>query len=133
MKQFTSEQLIKWILIDRYNTYAELEGQESITDEVTPDTVDDLYEDIEDVGELKYELREGEVETNIVSLSRRYYESSVAAKAPNGQWVGWSYWPYWYGACHNSEPDAVDWMNESYLLGCTEERKMITIRTFSKE
>lgn len=75
-------------------------------------------------------VREGEVETSLPCEWSRHYESkAVAAKLPDGSWVGWT---YWYGGGKHGEPEAVDWMEEAYDLACVEEEKMITVRTFTK-
>lgn len=76
------------------------------------------------------EFREGEVETNVPCPDSRHYESkSVAARMPDGSWVGWT---YWYGGGKHGEPEAIDWMDEAYDLDVTEEEKVVTVRTFAK-
>lgn len=101
---------------------------------ITSENVEDLYGELEEVDaqqDYKYELRQGEEETNLPCESSRHYESySVAAKAPNGKWIGWT---YWYGGGKYGEPEAIDWMESAYFLNVTEEEKMVTVRTFEKE
>lgn len=100
---------------------------------ITAENVEELYCDIEDADEhydYLSELREGEVETDIACEWSRHYESkSVAAKAPNGQWIGWT---YWYGGGKHGEPEGIDWVNKAYFLDVTEEEKLVTVRTFTK-
>jgi len=99
---------------------------------ITEDSIDDLYdaEDEDDVSEAKAEIREGEVETGLPCEYSRHYESkSVAARTPNGAWVGWT---YWYGGGKHGEPDAIDWIEYAYDLLCVEEEKLVTVRTFTK-
>ena len=77
-----------------------------------------------------YEIREGQVETDIPSESSRHYESkSVAMQVPDGTWVGWT---YWYGGGKHAEPDAIDWMDVAYNLNCKEEEKIVVVREFTK-
>jgi len=47
--------------------------------------------------------------------SDRYYESKEVAKqiTRSDKWIGWT---YWYGGGKHGEPEAVDWMNDCYLL-----------------
>lgn len=97
------------------------------------DQLDALWEELIDNDEYwdaKSEVRAGEVETDIPCQSSRHYESkSVAAKLPDGSWVGWT---YWYGGGKHGEPDAVNWIEYAYDLTCTEEEKVVVVRTFEK-
>lgn len=75
------------------------------------------------------EVREGQVETGLKSEFSRSYESkAVAAKAADGSWVGWT---YWYGGGKHGEPESIEWMELAYSLNCTEEEKVVTVRTFT--
>lgn len=105
---------------------------------VTTENIDTLYAharenpETEDsmVDAERSEVRGGEVETGIPCEWSRHYESkSVAAKAPDGSWVGWT---YWFGGGKHGEPEAVDWMGDAYDLNCVEEEKMTVTRTFTK-
>lgn len=98
--------------------------------EVTADNIDELYDECEDKQDVIYEVREGDYETKLPCQSSRHYESkSVAAQAPDGSWVGWT---YWYGGGKHGEPEAIDWMDEAYDLEVTEEEKLVVVRTFKK-
>lgn len=127
----TPEQTVKMIILqhiadsnDYGYEYAKHTGEEL-------DELFDSWELEDDISEAKYEIREGQVETNIPSEYSRHYESqSVAAKAPNGQWVGWT---YWYGGGKHGEPEAIDWMEYAYFLDCKEEEKLVVVQTFSKK
>jgi hypothetical protein len=122
----TPEQKIKHIILAKIADWAET----PIAAEVTSDNIDDLYDECEDKWDAIYEVREGTFETNLPCPSSRHYESkSVAAQAPDGSWVGWT---YWYGGGKHAEPEAIDWMDEAYDLTVTEEQKMVTVRTFTK-
>lgn len=121
----TPTQKIKHALI----LLATVEDVEAFKVEITPDNVDDLYDEI--AGDCEYEFRQGEVETDIPAESSRHYESqSVAAKMPDGSWVGWT---YWYGGGKHGEPQSIPWMEDAYNLNVTEEEKMVIVRTFSRE
>lgn len=100
---------------------------------ITADNVEDLYGELEEEGaqhDYESQLREGEEETGLPCEWSRHYESkSVAAKAPNGLWIGWT---YWYGGGKHGEPESIDWMNSAYFLNVTEEEKMVVVRTFTK-
>jgi len=102
--------------------------------EINEANVDDLYAagEGDDWGlqDAREEVRGGEFETGIPCDWSRHYESkSVAAKAPDGSWVGWT---YWYGGGKHGEPEGIDWMDSAYDLDVTEEEKVVTVRTFAK-
>ena len=100
---------------------------------VTADNVDYLYGALVEADgqwDAMSETRSGEVETGLpCGWSRNYESKSVAAKMPDGSWVGWT---YWYGGGKHAEPEAIDWMDDAYDLDCKEEEKVVTVRTFSK-
>ena len=99
---------------------------------VTADNVDDLYDQADDdqLQDARNEVRSGEFETDISAPYSRHYEAkSVAAQAPDGSWVGWT---YWFGGGKHGEPEAIDWMDEAYDLTCVAEEKLVTVRTFTK-
>lgn len=102
---------------------------------VTAENIDQLFDEAEenDDGNLqdaRSEIRCSGVETGLECDWSRHYESdAVAAQAPDGSWVGWT---YWYGGGKHGEPEAIDWIEDAYNLSCIEEQKMVTVRTFSK-
>lgn len=128
----TPAQTIRAIIVGR----AKENGFEFETDAsvITAENVDDLYGELEDKDEhwdYLSELREGDEETNIPCERSRHYESkSVAAKAPDGKWIGWT---FWYGGGKHGEPEAIDWISDAYFLNVTEEEKMVVVRTFEKQ
>lgn len=90
----------------------------------------EVLRDSDEYWDAKSEVRGGEVETDIEADWSRHYESkSVAAKLPDGSWIGWT---YWYGGGKHGEPEAVEWISEAYDLNCTEEERVVTVRTFEK-
>lgn len=100
---------------------------------ITSENVDELFDELTDAGwtqDYLSEIREGDVETMLSCESSRHYESkSVAAKCPDGRWVGWT---FWYGGGKHGEPEAIDWRGEAHYLDCKEEEKLVIVRTFSK-
>ena len=125
----TPEQAIKHIILSKTAAWEDKE----LDPGMDGDDIDAAYDDLVEKDshyDAKYETREGQVETIIPCECSRHYESkSVAAQAPSGQWVGWT---YWYGGGKHGEPEAIDWMDEAYFLDCTEEEKVVTVRTFTK-
>lgn len=101
--------------------------------EITADSIDKVWDEIDDDGSVQdatSEVRCGGEETGLSCRISRHYESkAVAAKMPNGKWVGWT---YWYGGGKHGEPEAIDWMEEAYFLNVTEEEKVVVVRTFEK-
>ena len=105
-----------------------------VTETITADNVDELFDselvEKDQHWDAKSEMRSGEVETGLPCDYSRHYESkSVAAKMPDGSWVGWT---YWYGGGKHGNPEEIDWMDDAYDLTCTEEEKVVTVRTFAK-
>lgn len=127
--KFTPQQLIRFIYLDRSGCL-----NKRMIQDVTPEIVDEVYEDVQDSEEydydVMYDLREGDIQTEIVAPSSRHYESySVAAEAPNGLWVGWT---YWYGGGKHGEPEAIEWIEDAYLLNHEAEEKMVVVHSFEK-
>lgn len=127
--EMTPEQKVKWAILEQ----AVEEGCITLDGPVDEESVDTFFSDHNDQYELQdfmFEFREGQVETKIPCQGSRHYESkSVAAKMPDGSWVGWT---YWYGGGKHGEPESIDWMDEAYNLDCVEEQKLVTVQTFTK-
>lgn len=125
----TPQQKIRAIVLTMAREYDQGETPGA---ELTAENIDEEWDAVNSdvLQEAKYEAREGSVETKIPCDYSRHYESkSVAAQAPDGSWVGWT---YWYGGGKHGEPEAIDWMADAYDLACVEEEKLVTVRTFSK-
>lgn len=126
----TPEQKIQLAII----TQAINDGAVECSEPITAENVDRIYQELNEDYELQdyeNEFRSGEVETGIKCEYSRHYEAkSVAAKMPDGSWLGWT---YWYGGGKHGEPEAIDWMSYAYELDCKEEEKMVVVRTFSKK
>ena len=122
----TPIQKIKHLIILRH---FELAG-EAPPAPINSETVDSIYDDLEDPWDAISEVRYGEYVTSISPDYSRHYESkSVAAKLPDGSFVGWT---YWYGGGKHGEPEAIDWIDEAYDLTVTEEQKLVTVRTWRR-
>lgn len=125
----TPEQKIKHLIIAKA-----FEWKEEPAPPITAGNIDALYEaedgDDYELQDARNEIRKGEVETGLPCESSRHYEAkAVAAKAPDGSWVGWT---YWYGGGKHGSPEEVDWMSGAYELACTEEERVVVVRTFAK-
>lgn len=110
--KMTPQQKIKWIILQRmFESDCDYFPPE---DPITTANIDDVFDEYE-VDDFKYELRDGEVETDTPCEHSRHYEAkSVAAQAPDGTWVGWT---YWYGGGKHAEPEAIDWIAAAYDFG----------------
>lgn len=122
-------QKIKWAILAKV-----AEWKESPPIDVTTENVDSLYQSLVDEDghwDARNEIRSGDEETGIpCNFSRHYESNSVAAKMPDGSWVGWT---YWHGGGKYGEPEAIEWMEDAYGLACSEEEKTVIVRTFTKE
>ena len=95
------------------------------------DEVQELYEDMDNLWDAISEVRQGELDTEVVADYSRHYESkSVAYQCVDGSWVGWT---YWYGGGKHGESESIDWIPYAYYLDCHEEEKLVLVREFSKK
>lgn len=125
-----AQQLIKYdilCLLAKYNDSIDVT-------EMTPEIINFLFEDdeiIEGIYEngLIDEVRNSGIETNIPAGYSRHYESKSVAKQIRGQWVGWT---YWYGGGKYSNTESIDWIENVYLLNCTEKEEVVITRNFEK-
>ena len=125
----TPYQKLQYLILSKAAKWDEIE-----LGEVTPENIDDLwdeYENQDSIYDATNEIRQSwDEETDIPCEWSRHYESkSVAAKMPDGSWVGWT---YWYGGGKHGEPEAIDWMESAYNIDCVEEERVVTVRTFTK-
>lgn len=124
----TPEQYIKWAVLELTAKW-----DKKTLPPITSENIDDMYDALveEDANwDGENDIRLGEFETGIPCEDSRHYESkSVAAKMPDGTWVGWT---YWYGGGKHAEPEAIDWMDRAYFIDCKEEEKTVVVRTFNK-
>jgi hypothetical protein len=81
-----------------------------------------------EVYDIQQEFRHGTEKTDIPAPGVRHYESrSVAAQMSDGQWVGWT---YWHGGGKYGYPENIPWMEDAYLLDCSE--KTVVVKVFKK-
>lgn len=127
----TPEQKLKHMILNRRAEF----GDGHPIDGITAENVDALYAETEEGDEdgmqdARNEVRCSGIKTDLPAPSSRYYEGdSVAAKAPDGTWVGWT---YWHGGGKHGEPEAIEWMGDAYDVECLEVEKLVTVREFSK-
>jgi len=100
----------------------------------TPEKIDAAFESIEEHGlddyisDAESELRGSYThETGIKCDWSRHYESKSVARKIGDQWVGWT---YWYGGGKHGEPEAIEWMEDAYIVEAKEETKVVL--TFTK-
>jgi hypothetical protein len=121
----TPQQKLKHLILNRH---ADLTQQDTV--EITADNVDELYDAIDEPWDARSEVRSSGVKTGLPCDWSRHYESdAVAAQAPDGSWIGWT---YWYGGGKHGEPEAIDWIEDAYDVTVTEEPRTIIHRTFTK-
>lgn len=100
--------------------------------EITADNVDTIYEENDEMGRIqdaRYELRGSGTETGLSAPFSRHYEAdAVAAQYVDGSWVGWT---YWHGGGKHGGSEEIDWMEDAYEVHCTEEEKVVVVRTFT--
>jgi hypothetical protein len=129
----TPEQKIKHLILIRHEEFGDDPETVEFAKALDAVGVDDQFAALEENDEhwdAMNEVREGTVETGLPCDWSRHYESkSVAAQYVDGSWVGWT---YWYGGGKHGEPEAIDWIEHAYDLACTEEEKVVTVRTFSQ-
>jgi len=124
----TPEQKIKHAILNIVAKWADAPAPD-----VTAENVDELYEAADEsyVQGAHNKMRSSGIETGLPCKGSRHYESeSVAAKMPDGSWVGWT---YWYGGGKYGEPEDIEWMDDAYDLDCAEEEKVVIVRTFTKQ
>lgn len=127
----TPTQKIKWAILAKAASW-----NDKPLPAVTAENVDELYDALVAVDghwDAKNEVRCSGQPSGIpckvdVMLTRHYDHQAVAAKMPDGSWVGWV---YWHGGGKFGEPDAIDWMEHAYALDCAEREVIRIERTFS--
>ena len=127
----TPEQKLKWAILV-------LEARWSDTElpSVTQENVDQLYDTL--VSEDRHwdarnEVRSSGIETSLTRdvhymIARHYEHHEVAARMPDGSWVGWT---YWYGGGKHGDPGGVEWMSGAYLVDHREEPRTIMVNIFA--
>lgn len=128
----TPQQKIKHLILIRHEEFGDDPDTVEFAKGLDAAAVDEQYaalEDNEEHWDANEEVRGSGIETDLQCGWSRHYESNaVAAKYLDGSWVGWT---YWFGGGKHGEPASIDWIGEAYDLNCSEEEKMVTVRTFS--
>jgi len=124
MIEYTPEQLIKLAIIRMA-----IEWEQVVTDWVeSPDTIDDTYDSFMDddcLYDVDNEIRESGQSTDLThSDCSRHYESEIVAIQVDGIWVAFTYWT---GGGKHGEPEAIDWMDDSFFVD-VEEYKTVAYR-----
>ncbi len=122
----TPEQKLKKYILEKADP-------KHVSEEITEENVDRLYETIEDMYfDFISEIRAGEVETGLDSSqwSSHYESKEVATKMNDGSWIGWT---YWYGGGKHGYPEDLEWMNDAYELNVTEEEKLVIVRNWERK
>lgn len=123
----TPTQKIKWLVLAKF---AQWSGEEPPPYPCA--NVDDLYAAADVDGALCdaiNEVRGSGVETGIAADWSYHYESkSIAARLPDGTWVGWT---YWYGGGKHGEPESIPWMEDAYDVTMREETRVV--RVFARD
>lgn len=124
-----AQQKIKHMILNRLAMFMDTPAPT-----VTAENVDALYNEAyeNDDGnfqDARNEVRCSGITTDLAAPYSSHYEANaVAERAPDGSWVGWT---YWYGGGKHGEPEAMDWIEYAYDLDCHEEQKLVTVRTFA--
>lgn len=121
MEKLTPLQKLRQYVVNILNE----DGTEAPTSpaEIDKQYIDKSESDYDALHETQSELRHIGVETGLSCEYSRHYESkAVAAKMLDGSWVGWT---YWYGGGKHGEPDAIDWMKDSYDVEMREELRTV--------
>ena len=131
----TPEQKIKALII--YDAYGYGDADITSIGIKSAEELEDLYDELkdsDDFGNAMYnamqELRSSGIETGLIpAINSRHYEiDSNAVKALDGSWVEF---PYIHGGGKHSNPEECDWMDYARDIICTEEEKVVLVRTFS--
>lgn len=129
MSNITPQQKVKWLILALYAKWNDL-GEPvyplSLEDELAFDSDDDCrYQDAANNIRANYDA----VETGLpCPLNRGYGAKAVAAKLPDGSWVGWT---FYYGGGKHGEPDAIPWIEDAYNVSCVEQEIVAIHRTFT--
>lgn len=111
-------QKIRWVIL--------IKAGIELPDVINGDIIDGLYEKNHDtLYDIADEFREGEFDTSLPSKYDRHYEAdAVAAKMPDGSYVGWT---YYYGGGKYGNPSECDWMEDAYPVAFVEKQMVVKI------
>lgn len=124
--KLTAQQAVKYCILQHDADFSGI----CLSDNLDGKKVDDLFESSGCLQDATNEVRQGVYKTHLPCEDSRNYESeSVCAKAPNGQWVGWTCWS---GGGKHGNPEEIDWIEDAYFLDVKETEKVVTVMEFSK-
>lgn len=133
MTNLTAEEKLKHLIVIKANELEESDNL-SIYEDKTSEEIEELYDSLCEEGlnyDAENQIREGEFETNIpCDYSRHYENKSVGVQYIDDTWIGWT---YWYGGGKHGNPEEIPWMDNVYDINCTEEEKLVIVRSFSKK
>ena len=111
-ERMSAPQLIKLAIIDLAIDWEQLDA----TDDISADTIDELYDEYKDrslLDDCDNETRVAGVETNLPCKMSRHYDSESVAINVRGVWVGFTEWS---GGGKYGEPGAIDWIDHAYFV-----------------
>ena len=127
----TPTQLIKKAILAKSCQF--FEDFKPINSLATGEEIDAAFQDANDkdvTQDATEEIRSSGISTGLPAPYSRNYETEINAHLIDDQWVGFVY--YFAGGKH-SEPGAIPWMEDAFLLDCKEELITVTKRTFTKK
>ncbi len=124
----TAKQKVKALILMRYRQWG------NTVPALTKETIDATWQKLQEMDNVRDAMNDVRSGSDITGLpdrqwSRNYESDEVGAKLPDGSWVGWT---HWHGGGKHGEPEAIDWISDAYDIACTEEQKMVTVRSFAK-
>ena len=124
----TAEQKVKALILMRYRQWG------NTVPELTKETIDATWQKLQEMDNVRDAMNDIRSGSDITGLpdrqwSRNYESDEVGAKLPDGSWVGWT---HWHGGGKHGEPEAIDWISDAYDITCTEEQRLVTVRSFAK-
>jgi hypothetical protein len=126
----TPEQKLRHLILLKDISYGSAQPLPEIIDSSNIDQIFFNRNEDDDLGDAMSEVRESGIETNLATPYSRYYEAMAhATQYLDGSWIGWT---YWYGGGKHGQPDSMPWIEDAYNLDCTEEEKLVVVRTFTR-
>ena len=119
----TAEQKLKWLIL------------KAIMPELAYpcDNIDELWssseDELDELYDAKSYIRSSGIMTGLSCEGDRHYDSeAVAAKLPDGSWVGWTYFS---GGGKWGNEEEVEWIETAHDVVCKETFRMCSVLDFS--
>ena len=124
----TAQQKVKALILMRYRQWR------NAVPALTKETIDATWQTLQEMDNVRDAMNDIRSSGDSTGLpdrqwSRNYESDEVGAKLPDGSWVGWT---HWHGGGKHGEPEAIDWISDAYDITCTEEQRLVTVRSFAK-